>query len=615
MMLSTVLNEQQTEIWRAERRQIEQLLEILAGWDASQDDLARLRDALAQLDELFLLVVVGEFNSGKSALINALLGEPYLAEGVTPTTSQIHVLRYGERGPAELTEGDIWVIHYPAEFLREINIVDTPGTNAVLRQHEAIARDFVPRSDLVVFVTSADRPFTESERAFLEHIRDWGKKIVVVINKIDILDSETAVEEVSDFVADNAHRLLGTMPDIFPLSSRLALRARRNGEVDEDVWQQSGFSSFQRYVLDTLNESGRIKLKLLSPLGVGLKMARDYDALAGERLQVLQDDLDTLNDVDQHMTLFHEDMTSEFGRHLSRVDALLYEMRLRGDEFFDDRLRLRSVMDMLNSRRLREDFEQDVVANTPELIERHVQEVIDWMVERELRQWRFISDQLGRRQEAGALHDAAREASSGFSYNRRQLLDSIGGQAERVVARYDKTAEARRLAQTVQDSVAMVGLVEAGAVGLGLLLKALLVGAAADVSGVLAAGVLGVLGLTIIPYRRRQAKQELKAKTEDLRTRLRQVLNDALERELERATGRLREAVAPYGRFVRSEHQQLESIRIALGDVSTELRRLQARVESLPERQATHFTNSMMGEGLLTEPDSPSGNLRRSKNG
>jgi len=580
-MLSTVLNEQQTEIWRAERRQVEQLLEILAGWDAGQDDLARLRDALAQLDELFLLVVVGEFNSGKSALINALLGEPYLAEGVTPTTSQIHVLKYGERGPAELTEGDIWVIHYPAEFLREINIVDTPGTNAVLRQHEAIARDFVPRSDLVVFVTSADRPFTESERAFLEHIRDWGKKIVVVINKIDILDSETAVEEVTDFVADNAHRLLGTTPEIFPLSSRLALRARRNGEVDQDIWQQSGFSPFERYVLDTLNESGRIKLKLLSPLGVGLKMARDYDALAGERLQVLQDDLATLNDVDQHMTLFHEDMTSEFGRHLSRVDALLYEMRLRGEEFFDDRLRLRSVMDMLNSRRLREDFEQDVVANTPELIERHVQEVIDWMVERELRQWRFISDQLGRRQEAGALHDAAREASSGFSYNRRQLLDSIGGQAERVVARYDKTAEARRLAQTVQDSVAMVGLVEAGAVGLGLLLKALLVGAAADVSGVLAAGVLGALGLTIIPYRRRQAKQELKAKTEDLRTRLHQVLNDALERELERATGRLREAVAPYGRFVRSEHQQLESIRTALGDVSTEMRRLQARVEGL----------------------------------
>ncbi len=70
----------------------------------------------------------------------------------------------------------------------DINIVDTPGTNAIHREHEAITREFVPRSDMVLFVTSADRPFTESERAFLQGIREWGKKIVVVLNKIDILE-------------------------------------------------------------------------------------------------------------------------------------------------------------------------------------------------------------------------------------------------------------------------------------------------------------------------------------------------------------------------------------------------------------------------------------------
>ena len=76
---------------------------------------------------------------------------------------------------------------HPAPLLRDINIVDTPGTNAVLREHEELTRDFVPRADLVLFVTSADRPFTESERGFLEQIRAWGKKIVFIVNKIDIL--------------------------------------------------------------------------------------------------------------------------------------------------------------------------------------------------------------------------------------------------------------------------------------------------------------------------------------------------------------------------------------------------------------------------------------------
>ncbi len=75
--------------------------------------------------------------------------------------------------------------------------MDTPGTNAVLRQHEAIARDFVPRSDFVLFVTSADRPFTESEREFLESIRQWGKKVVLVLNKADLrTDLESVIAGV-----------------------------------------------------------------------------------------------------------------------------------------------------------------------------------------------------------------------------------------------------------------------------------------------------------------------------------------------------------------------------------------------------------------------------------
>ena len=107
------------------------------------------------------------------------------------------------------------VITAPVPILRDIRIVDTPGTNAIIREHEAITPEFVPRSDIVLFVTSADRPFTETEREFIEQIRDWGKKIVIVINKIDILGSAGEVEEVRTFVADNARALLGVSPTFF----------------------------------------------------------------------------------------------------------------------------------------------------------------------------------------------------------------------------------------------------------------------------------------------------------------------------------------------------------------------------------------------------------------
>src|SRR5690606_8747908 len=106
----------------------------------------------------------------KSTLLNALLGMEVMPEGVTPTTDKVTVITWGER-IAETALGEELVQRTaPVEVLKEVSIVDTPGTNAVIRRHQELTERFVPRADLVLFVTSADRPFTESERVFLELI-------------------------------------------------------------------------------------------------------------------------------------------------------------------------------------------------------------------------------------------------------------------------------------------------------------------------------------------------------------------------------------------------------------------------------------------------------------
>ena len=186
-----ILSDQEETLLKHERQVLNDLRIALVRFNAVDDDQKTLAQSIQQLDELFLLVVVGEFNSGKSAFINALLGQKLLKEGVTPTTTQINILRYGEHQERIVVNEQQHILTLPIEWLAEISIVDTPGTNAIIRTHEAITSQFVPRSDLVLFVTSSDRPFTESERAFLERIRDWGKKVVIVINKIDILEVKT----------------------------------------------------------------------------------------------------------------------------------------------------------------------------------------------------------------------------------------------------------------------------------------------------------------------------------------------------------------------------------------------------------------------------------------
>ncbi|MCK5054929.1 MAG: dynamin family protein [Anaerolineales bacterium] len=576
MSILRLLNEHQSAIWQRERDLIQRLLHVFDSWEIETSDSEHLSQALDQLNELFLLVVVGEFNSGKSALINALLGETYLTEGVTPTTDRIYIVKHGEPGNPEFIRENVRVVRYPAEILREVHIVDTPGTNAVLRHHEAIVRDFVPRSDMVIFVTSADRPFTESERDFLENIRKWGKKVVVIINKIDILQNAEAIDEVVSFVSNQVQRLLDFEPELFQLSARAAQQMNAD---DSSSKHAEAFLRFQEYLQDTLSKESIIKLKLRNPLGVSLKIARQYKDLAQKRVDVLADDSATLQKVQKQLELFENDTQAEFGRHLDRIEKELLSMRVRGEEFLDDRLRLLKIRDMLNSKKMRAAFESEVVGDSPQRIENHVEEIIDWLVERELRQWRLMADELGRRKETEALRDAAKQAASGFAYNRRQLLNSVGTKADQVIASFDQKAEASRLTETIRESVALVGLVEVGAISLGLILKAVLTTAAADATGLLAAGVLGVLGLAVIPYRRGRAKREFRKKMTQLQDSLRGVLSDDFKRELEHSVGRLREAIAPYRRFILNEEDQLKNVLSELKNAEVELQSLEEEIE------------------------------------
>src|SRR5262245_23092476 len=187
-MRQSMLTDEQARFLREEKEALAEIRGELADIDVPREALTTLQQAILQLDELFLLVVVGEFNAGKSALVNALLGEKVLAEGVTPTTSKVTLVKWGEQIKETAVDENFATYTHPLPLLRELNIVDTPGTNAVIRQHERLTNEFVPRSDLVLFVTSADRPMTESERQFLERIRAWGKKVVIALNKSDILE-------------------------------------------------------------------------------------------------------------------------------------------------------------------------------------------------------------------------------------------------------------------------------------------------------------------------------------------------------------------------------------------------------------------------------------------
>ena len=589
--MQQVLTAEQGQILQKERQLLGDLQVNLARLDAPDADLGLIRNALAQLEELFLMVVVGEFNAGKSAVINALLGQEYLAEGVVPTTSELVLIRHSDAPEQPGADQGMAVRRLPVPWLQEVNLVDTPGTNAVIRQHQELTEHFVPRSDLVLFVTSADRPFSESERAFLQQIRDWGKKIVIVVNKIELLATEAEKQEVLDFVRRNAHELLGVAPAIFAVSARLALEAKKSGENFEEKedsrassrsspWQRSRFGPLEQYILDFLDAGERVRLQLSNPVGIAAALIANYQEVIRQRQSLLKGDFQALDAIDQQLAAYQNDMRRDFRYQSDRVDNVLYEMAERGDRFFDENLRITRVVELVNSERLRGEFERRVLADSSRAVERHVDELIDWLVERDYRQWQAVMEFIERRS-LQHTDQMIGQVRGEFDFNRQNLLKSIGRSAQEVVDSYDREAEALKLAKDVQRAIIQTAAVEAGAIGLGAILVVILNTTFLDVTGVLGASALAALGLYVLPYRRQKVKAQLRARIGDLRRRLDTAITQQFESELTASVQRIREAVAPYTRFVRVEREKLETLAADLQNAESEWAGLRRRVEEL----------------------------------
>lgn len=219
----------------------------------------------AKLIELYdrplLITVMGEFNSGKSTFVNALLGDEVAPMGITPTTATINLLKYGREkgGRVVYRDGESravpWAkvpgllrgldaeearrirlveVLYPLEVLQRVNVVDTPGLNSILPEHEATARDFIAQADAVVWLFTVDQAGKQSEREALKSIRDAGRQILGVLNKIDRLDALAApggLDELLRHLRDPQEGLGELLDLIVPFSGREALFGRKEGDA------------------------------------------------------------------------------------------------------------------------------------------------------------------------------------------------------------------------------------------------------------------------------------------------------------------------------------------------------------------------------------------------
>jgi hypothetical protein len=299
-----------------------------------------------------------------------------------------------------------------------------------------------------------------------------------------------------------------------------------------------------------------------------------------DRLAVLAADRAAIADIEAQSAAFTTDVDREFGLRLADIDNVLLGMENRGLEFFDETVRLSRLRGLLDKAALQRRFETEVVADAPARVEAKVSSLIDWLVEADLQQWQAVVNHVNRRAAAHADRMVG-EVGGRFEADRGRLLATVGRAASDGLAGYDRAAEARRMADEVQQAVAGTALAGVGAVGLGAAVAMLASSTAADVTGMLAAGLLLSLGLFILPHRRRRAKAELKAKIEALRTEITTALGEQFSAEAERSRARLAATIAPYTRFVRTESERLEGEQAGLETLAAGVVSMQARVADL----------------------------------
>ncbi|MBL8145245.1 MAG: dynamin family protein, partial [Anaerolineae bacterium] len=363
------------------------LAELAAMPEADPEDRRRLEEVARDLREMFyLIVVIGEFNAGKSSLVNSLLGEQLLESGITPTTAMIEVVRYSE------TARRVPVVHansvrewaHPNSLAPGVALVDTPGTGSVFKRHEETAKAFLHRADLVLFVLSAKRALAETERLYLDLARSYGKKVILVINQVDLLSAQDRLE-VKRFVEQQVDELLSFRPLIFLVSAKEAL-TKGPGE--------GGIAALRAHLRDMLAESPPARQKLSSQLDFVESVVRANMQKANDRARLVDGDSLKVKDLDRELVEQTGHMDAPLLAARGEIESALEAMRRRGHTFISEHLSIRRVGRSLDRDKLKDEFEATVIGQAFDDVHAASLAYVNALVDGSRAYWRSVIDRL-----------------------------------------------------------------------------------------------------------------------------------------------------------------------------------------------------------------------------
>ncbi len=372
---------------------------------------------LANLNEPFLFVVVGEVKTGKSSFVNALLGSEICPVAPDPCTDRIQMIMYGAHESESEISPHLKHVYVPNEILRDIAIVDTPGIDSIIEHHQEITERFIPRSDLVLFVFSAINPYSKSAWDFLELVSDeWRRKLLFVLNQAD-LASEHQIEVNTAQVRQQAMQRHIKEPKLFLTSAAL----------EESDPEHSGIQDVRSYIRDMITGGEHHARKIESVAESAMHVLQAIATVLKEQFEALEQDKKEVSRIKKRLEAAQKAAMREVEALIARVSGAYGRLSGRLIDDFEaelgfHRMVSRSVSGMFKRKKSAESFITEINTRFEEDLSREVEAITrqgaDHVSEALVEALRMLIDELH------------------FSRNRTsgQIdLAAIGRQRERVI--------------------------------------------------------------------------------------------------------------------------------------------------------------------------------------
>jgi GTPase SAR1 family protein len=517
--------------------------------------IQNLRSLTAGLNEPLLFVAVGEVKAGKSSLLNALFGQEFCKIDVLPATDKIYVFKYGDsERDISITE-NLTERYRSIEFLKNFNVVDTPGTNTIVASHQEITTSFVPLADLIVFVFSVMNPWAASAWDFLRLLgHGWKKNIVFVLQQADLRNPEE-VRSIIQHLEQTILQLLGSSRPIFAVSAKQALQAKLEGKGKEDpLWRNSNFGALEDWISTTVTQSEERGGKLRSIAQTGQVVLQTIQAKLRGALDLLKSDQERIASIRNTLYARKDQTLRQVGGFIREMEMAYDACRERGEKLLEERLGFFQTFKMIFSGgRWEKDFQDKIESDVRTKVQDQIEHALE-LLESDLRLiWQELQDKVHAQFDSDTKKQV-RPAVPGFLSQRGIVLQKL----QLTLLEQMSDAKIKQQLQEWFGETARWLRVPAGVAAAGgvfTIIAALAHTAILDVTGTVA-GLAAFTGTVYAVFRRRHILREYRRRMDEKRRELAGAVETQLRHAITAFYHEVGQTFAPLESFCQAETQR-----------------------------------------------------------